>query len=200
MSIRKTLSKFALYIVVLTIPFTTVYSENSVYNNTEHTGSSVRKGKNQITCDGIIVIGNNEFINKTKEALALIKKSPSHYKLMIENIVAIEQIEGQTVMQMLTKKVLVNNSHAFSDKFYYGSTIVHEANHSKQMQEYCRIHSISYPSNAGFVPLNVYSGEQAEMECVKVQRDFLVKIGASQSHLDWIDSVIETRWWEKGEK
>jgi hypothetical protein len=101
---------------------------------------------------------------------------------------------------MLTKTFEANDVHAFSDKYIYGSTIVHEANHSKQMQDYCNAHAIAFPPKKGEVPINVYSGEQAEMECLKVQREFLVTIGAPRNYLDWIDNSAKTKWWERNSR
>ena len=143
--------------------------------------------------DGIKIIGNDAFILSTTVALNFIKQSPQHYRMVKENIKAIKQTKNTSVMMMIEQTFEVNDSHAFCDNYCYGSSIVHEANHAKQMQDYSSAHGIPRES----VPRVVYYGEQAEMKCLKVQKDFLIAVGAPKSYLKWIDSAAATRWWEK---
>jgi hypothetical protein len=73
---------------------------------------------------------------------------------------------------------------------WYASVLVHEANHSKQYSEYKK----KYPSKK--VPEAVYSGRDAEAECLDLQYKVLEKIGASKETLDYVKNVIDTEYWK----
>lgn len=72
---------------------------------------------------------------------------------------------------------------------WYAGTIAHDSCHSKLYIDYL----VSNPSNS--VPNEVWTGREAEEQCLDVQYDALAKIGADQNTLDYVQNVINTEYW-----
>ena len=73
---------------------------------------------------------------------------------------------------------------------WYAGTMVHEACHSQQYNDYQATYSTSS------VPKDVFSGKEAEAQCLMVQTESLKKMGASQHILDHVKTIIHSEYWK----
>ncbi len=141
----------------------------------------------------IEIIGDNDFVEETNKALNLLKsKAPIHYAIIERYIGVIEWVEAGSGMFAWEDPPLyrVGEVTVNEGTIWYAGTIVHDSVHSKQYHDYLA------ENPSGPVPDEVWTGENAEAQCLNVQHDALEKIGADQQTLDWIKSVIETKYWE----
>lgn len=141
----------------------------------------------------IEIIGDNDFIEKTKEALDLLEnKAPIYYAVVIRYIGVIEWAETGSRMLAWEDPPLcrVGEATVNAGTIWYAGTIVHDSIHSKLYYDYL----VENPS--GPVPDEVWTGKGAEAQCLNVQYDALEKIGADQNTLDYIKNVINTEYWE----
>ena len=76
-----------------------------------------------------------------------------------------------------------------ADTQWYAGTIAHDAHHSALYHDY----QLSHPGQS--IPSDIYTGEQAEADCLKVQYDALARMGATASTLDYLKNVITTKYW-----
>jgi hypothetical protein len=77
-----------------------------------------------------------------------------------------------------------------SGTIWYAGAIAHDSCHSRQYRKFTVLH----PGAA--VPLEIFSGETAEMECIRYQYGVLQKIGAPEKMLEYVANVSSTRYWE----
>ncbi len=140
----------------------------------------------------IQIIGTDNCVTQTNEALSLLRnKSKTHYDIVITYIGVIECTDTQSGMHAWEKppRFQVGNATRNAGTIWYAGTIVHDAWHSKQYNDYV----LTQGTTA--VPAEVYSGKNAEAECLDMQHDALSNIGATQSTLDYIQEVIKSEYW-----
>ncbi len=77
-----------------------------------------------------------------------------------------------------------------SGVIWYAGAIAHDSCHSRQYNDYAKVH----PGET--VPLEIFSGESAEIECINYQYGVLEKIGATKKMLDYVANSSSTRYWE----
>jgi hypothetical protein len=129
----------------------------------------------------------------TNQAIDLLKsKAPEWLDFVYKYIAIIEiadQGSGMYVWEVPPRcKIGLKTIEAGT--IWYSSVLVHEANHSKQYTEY----KSKYPSKK--VPEEIYSGHDAESECLDVQYKVLEKLGASKETLDYVKNAINTDYWK----
>jgi hypothetical protein len=139
------------------------------------------------------IIGDSANTALTNQAIDLLKsKAPESLDFVIKYIAIIEiadQGSGMYVWEMPPRcKIGLKTIEAGT--IWYSSVLVHEANHSKQYTEY----KSKYPSKK--VPEEIYSGHDAESECLDVQYKVLKKLGASKETLDYVKNAINTDYWK----
>ena len=175
-----------------------------------------------------IIDGDTAFTKKTKKALAIIKKSPEKYGIVLRYVKAIKQSDQieHSGMHCPNMTFLVKMNTYSSSKYWYASSIVHDAYHSKLYHDYLKNDNDGdnivqgvwfsdgsmqiyngetaetiYMNSDGYVcnvPLHIYRGETAESMCLTFQVSFLEEISKYKWFLKWhIKSLMKLRWWEK---
>lgn len=119
-----------------------------------------------------------------------------NYRFVLENIGIIEALTPSHSIQRSAvypgenpPRYVVDEQTRNGGILWLTSTLPHEACHVKQYRDYLRDNPDSV------VPANVYSGRDAELACLRLQRQVLVTIGAEKQLLDMIDSLSTTEWW-----
>ena len=123
----------------------------------------------------ILVFGTDEFVEKTEDALFLIKeKSPRSYEL-VTNYVSIIQSAEKSGMRAFNNPPTfqVGSRTAQSDLRWYASSIVHDAYHSKLYNDYRKKFNRKVPSE-------IWKGRNAENSCLSAQEDFMKDVGAPE--------------------
>ena len=77
-----------------------------------------------------------------------------------------------------------------SGAMWYAGAIAHDSCHSRQYHDYLKIH----PGTA--VPVEIYTGETSEKECIRYQFGVLEKMGAPKKMLDYVANSSSQRYWE----
>jgi len=115
-------------------------------------------------------------------ALALLReKAPGDYKLVEKYIGRIKEVEGWHLSGMAP----YTNPPTFSLSItsarvsltWCAGAIAHDACHSKQWNDYRRIHHVEW------VPDRVWTGQKAELECIAYQIEVMKRIGAPASEI-----------------
>ncbi len=148
---------------------------------------------NSVKSYKIEIIGNSDFIEKTNEALDLLGiHAPGHYARVIKYIGIIEWVDEGSGMFAWEDPPLfkVGEATVGAGTVWYAGTIVHDSIHSKQYHDYLA------ENPSGPVPDEVWTGENAEAQCLDFQYDALEEIGADQETLEYIKNVLETEYWD----
>lgn len=141
----------------------------------------------------IKIIGDDDCVSKTNQALDLLRnKAKSHYDTIVKYVGIIECTESQSGMHVWENppRYQVGKATINAGIIWYAGTIAHDACHSKQYHDYL----LNNPSSS--VPSDVYTGRNAEAQCLAVQYDALSKIGATQETLDYITNIINSEYWD----
>jgi hypothetical protein len=128
----------------------------------------------------------------TLSALKLLHdQAPTHYATVTTYMGIIECLPQGSGMYAYENppRYVVGDATRNAGTVWYAGTIAHDAGHSKLYHDYLSAH----PGQA--VPNDVWTGQSAEAACLDAQYDALSKIGATQSQLDYIKSVINTQYW-----
>ena len=141
----------------------------------------------------IEIIGGDDCASKTNHVLDLLRnKAKIHYDTIIKYVGIIECTESQSGMHVWEDppRYQVGKATVDAGTIWYAGTIAHDACHSKQYHDYL----LNNPSSS--VPSDVYTGRNAEAQCLDVQYDALNKIGATQETLDYITKIINSEYWD----
>jgi len=146
----------------------------------------------------IIIIGDDKFIEKTKNALSLIENGSSDIYEMVTNYVSVirrGKASGMRASDPLpTYKV--GQVTADSNLHWYASTIVHDANHSKLYNDHLK-------KFGGPVPRDIWGGREPENSCLSVQEEFLKAVQAPNQliehtrrmrNVDYFSSKAKKTW------
>jgi hypothetical protein len=131
---------------------------------------------------GIEIRGSEDFKTWTTQALDLLKtKTPPHYQLVMDSVWVIESVTAGSGMVVQEKRFKVGDETAHApghpaanQLIWFASTIVHDANHS-----------------ALFIKGQTYSGKEAEVACLKVQREALQKIENGTYYTNYVQGLID---------
>lgn len=140
----------------------------------------------------IRLIGSKTFIEKTREALNLLKeKDYFGYKVVIKYLGAI--VENKTNIDYsyfdAYKEVptaFIRNTTYMHNKEWYAAALVHEAYHGKLFSD-----TVLENKN----PENIYNGYHAEMYCLTQQIECLKKVGAREEDILYAISCYDKTWW-----
>ena len=141
----------------------------------------------------IQIKGDQNCINKTQEAFNLLKeKDLISYQRVNKYIGIIECVpQGSGMYAWETPpRFAVGEQTLNSDIKWYAGAIVHDAHHSELYHNYLA----SHPGAA--VPDNIWTGKDAEFDCINIQRETLIKVGADQYTLDYLESTKNSNYWE----
>ena len=135
----------------------------------------------------IEIIGDDGCISKTNQALDLLRnKARIHYDTIVKYVGIIECTEFQSGMHVWENppRFQVGKATVDAGIIWYTGAIAHDACHFAQYHDYLLENPLID------VPLEVYTGRNAEAQCLAVQYDALNKIGATQETLDYIALVL----------
>lgn len=145
----------------------------------------------QVTADGndIEVLGSREFIAQVTTALDLLRnQAPEEYELIRGNVGRIRQGQHSGMAAYEEPPTYeMNDRTAFYSLTWCASTIAHDAYHSKLYHDYKT--SFGEP-----VPEDVWTGQQAELECMEFQAEVLRKIGAPEGEIRYLNSLDGTHY------
>ena len=145
----------------------------------------------------ITIIGSEDFIKRTENALALIQeKSPRSYAIVTNYLSVIQSAQRSGIDPCADIPTFaVGPLIAGRSAMGYASAIVHDSCHSKLYREYRKEHK-NKPVSA-----DVYSGRKGEDKCIDAELDFLRDAKASEAmirshavakHRDYF--TIERTW------
>lgn len=138
----------------------------------------------------ISIIGDSYCVSRTNESLDLLKnKAPIHYDTIVRYIGIVECAQSGSGIYVWENppRALIGKAILDASVIWHAGGLAHEACHSKLYND--------YKLNNSNVPIDVYSGRNAEAQCLDIQYDALSQIGASQWDLDYIKNVINTDYW-----
>ena len=186
---KKTLLISFLALATAVFPMQTEGKKSTSYSNSENrTQEKSKKKKVRIRKtrktkeQPIIIIGDDEFITKTQEALALIKeKSPKSYAIVTNYLSIIQRGEMSGIRSRAEPPTFyVGLRTAESQLSWYASAIVHDAYHSKLYRDYRKRHGEP-------VPREVYAERTGEDACLTAQENFLRDVDAPEFMLRHIE-------------
>ena len=152
--------------------------------------------KNFKTVDGraglhpIKIIGTDDFIKKTEEALTLLKeKSPDHYTI-VTNYLSVIQFSEKTGVTASSKISKIGFKIFKLPLQWYAAGLAHESYHSKLYHDYRQKFGLP-------VPNDVYSGRKAEDACLDVQKDCAKNLGAHISYIKYLEDMKKVDYFSK---
>lgn len=140
----------------------------------------------------IRLIGSHDFINRTRDALFLLKeKDYMGYKVVIKHLGAI--VENKSSVQISyfdpSKEVptaFMTTNSCMADLRWYAAALVHEAFHGKLFVD---------ALEEGRNPNDEYCGYSAEMYCLTKQIECLKKIEALEEDILYAIEQYDKKWW-----
>ncbi len=145
----------------------------------------------------IRIYGDEDCLTKTTRALEQLRmRSPLHDAIVAHYIGIIEcvQMGSGMYVEEHPPRYQVGKPTWNGDMIWYAGTIVHDACHSRQYNDYLALHSSSE------VPREVHFGRNPEIECNNVQIEALRNLGASQETIEYVRNSINTEYWEARER
>ena len=140
----------------------------------------------------IIVIGDDKFIERTKEALSLIEKEASSFYELVTNYISIirrGECSGMRAFDPLPTFQVGRTAQSPSLQ-WYASAIVHDAYHSKLYNDYVK-------TSGRPVPSNIWTGREAENACLSVQEDFLKVVHAPKKRIETVRKMRNVDYFSK---
>ena len=134
-------------------------------------------------------------VEQTESALAFLRdEAPDYYDYANQYIGKILCLESGSGMKMKwdppTFKVGLQTREQ-PHPMWYAASIVHDACHSAQYHDWLADH----PDQR--VPHDIYSGRDAERQCMEIQVEAMIDLGVPAENLEtFVDDAMETGWWE----
>jgi hypothetical protein len=129
--------------------------------------------------DGVLIRGSPEFISRTREALTLLKTHcVDGYSQLTRHVLTIEEHE-KSGANVWAQTIQVGKPTSDYSLTWYASSLVHDCRHISQYQDYLA----AYPDQT--VPNAIYTSQDAELACMRLQIDALQKMNAPQHEIDW---------------
>lgn len=150
--------------------------------------------KSEGTKNSISIVGDISCKTKTEQALELLKdKANTVFRFVTTHIGIIECVEQGSGMKVseIPPRFIAGKATVDAGTIWYAGTISHDSYHSYQYSNYLK----NNPQE-NYVPSDIYIGGNAEAESLAFQYDALVLLGASQSTLDYVKDIIESKYWE----
>ena len=142
------------------------------------------------TWSEISIEGNAQFVRNTQAALDIVRQSPSDYEMVLRYIGVISQGDASGMWAWLEPPTFVVGHATYTaSATWYAGGIVHDAIHSKQYHQHFAIY--------GYVPHEVWTGLVAETEALNIQIYFMIRIGAPEREIQWLEYLRDTayEWW-----
>ena len=149
------------------------------------------------TAAGIEIVGDSDFAAWTNEALQLIEeRAPEAYTDVVESVRKIRSVDQGSGINVRTRVYRVGEvtAHAPGHEprlqlLWYAGTIVHEACHRDRYEEGV-----------------AYSGKDAELACLAVQKQALIRLGGDTYMPGYIQDLIDgaddpaNQYWNKASR
>ncbi|TFG67952.1 MAG: hypothetical protein E4H27_08440 [Anaerolineales bacterium] len=137
--------------------------------------------------DTIEIIGTQEFIDQTTQALSLLQTaSPEGYQKIETYVGVIQQDEHSGMFAYEDPpRYTVGARTANYSTTWYASTIAHDATHSELYHEYIA-------KNGEPVPDDVWTSVAAEQFCIAYQLKILKEIGGPANEVDYLATQTGT--------
>lgn len=141
--------------------------------------------------DGIAIHGSLPFCESVGAALRrLASDAPEAFTLCRDFIDAIVMSRHSGVMAKRRPATVLLGSWATAVSVpYLGSTLVHEAFH-------CRLYWSHRDNGRSNVPVELYSGETAERQCLEYQTSVLKRLGGTEVEVRHLSEGMATEWWK----
>lgn len=124
------------------------------------------------------IVGSDAFRAKVGQALQLLQtKAPAYWDIVRNNLLWIEEGPASGTF-VWTRTFTIGAATANSDPYWLASVIVHDAYHVHQ-----------------YLQGKPYAGQAAEAECLGIQRQALIAMGASQYMIGHVDNQLKTQYW-----
>lgn len=138
------------------------------------------------TYNTIKIVGSNEFIDQTKNALDLLENlAPTALKKIDQHIGIIEQgTQSHMWADEEPPRYEVDDVDSFHSLKWHAGAIAHEATHAELYDEYKVKQGLP-------VPADVWSSPTAEKFCIQYQMSIMTKINAPQSDMDALNELLD---------
>jgi len=141
----------------------------------------------------MLVDGNEECQQGVYKALNLLKsKDLEHFDFVLKYIKKITCTESGAGTGMYAfenpPRYQIGMTTVRQSVEWFAGTIVHDANHAKLYQDAL--------TSLGYVPNEAWTGAQAELKCLEIQKTALTRIGGTKEDIAWLDEVYKTKYWE----
>lgn len=140
----------------------------------------------------IPTIGTEQCREQTADALLLLKqKAPGHYRNVLENIAVIECASMGSGMAAFEEPPVckVGNATLNAGPVWYAGALAHDACHSMLYHDFERAYGREAPDE-------VWTGRDAEIFCLGLQKDALEKLGADESTIQHVNDMMEYAYWD----
>lgn len=145
------------------------------------------------TYNSIIICGDKGFQKVSIEALNLVKeKAADAMDLIQKNIGFICQYKSSGIFSSVQPSICTIKKDSISHSIaYYSSILCHESYHVFLYHDFKKNNP-----QVKEVPVDVYSGINAETKCMEYARKIMEKMGIDVNGLPPINEVIDSKWWE----
>lgn len=135
----------------------------------------------------IAIEGPSEFIENTKEALALIKEKTEFYGKVQNYIGRIKEADFSGMMAYEDIPTFYTDEPTWqATTVWYASVIIHDAHHSELYHRAKKSLGEDSPALD-----TAWTGEAAEIECLEVQLKALIQLNADASIVNYVEQLIE---------
>jgi hypothetical protein len=144
-------------------------------------------GRLLLTYGKLDIVGSKTFIDKTSEALSLLKQKCPYAHHKIQTYVGlIEQGEHSGMWAFENPpRYEVGQRTVDSSITWYASTIAHDATHSELFHNYLEQHGAPVPDEA-------WADVEAEQFCIAYQLQVLKAIGGTEYEIEYLESQTGT--------
>jgi len=169
-----------LLIITVLLLFSAMSAINAMNRNTKK-----ERIYNQINGHSfaIEIIGSDEFIDKTKQALDLLQNGSPDAFLKVHKYIGIIEQGRHSAMWAFEEppRFEVNDVTAFYSATWYAGVLAHESVHSELFYQY-----LAGGKSRKAVPDQVWKEREAEILCMKYQAQVLMQIGSPQHEVDHV--------------
>jgi hypothetical protein len=149
--------------------------------------------KNQTFVFQIKIVGGPDCVKNTNHALSILQqKSSGDLEKVLENIGIVECVADGSGVFVWENPVRFKVGLATyqADELWYASALIHESCHAERYKKY----SFSHPGEP--VPPEIFSGAEAESQCLFEQYNCLSRLDAEQPFLDYTKKIAKTYYWD----
>jgi hypothetical protein len=131
---------------------------------------------------GVEISGSDEFLSRTKEALALLRPTPFFSEIQ-RTIALIKQGRRSGMRAFAKRPTFVVGKRTWSHSaLWYAGAIAHDSYHSKLYHD-------ARESSGGKPPADCWTGREAEKKCLAFQIKVLETLGADAETIAYLKQV-----------